>query len=49
MGFVNDRADATTDLVLVAADDPAGGPVARVHLPRRVPDGFHGNWMADPA
>lgn len=49
MGFVNDRAEGSTDLVVVAADDPAGGPVARVHLPRRVPDGFHGNWMPDLA
>jgi carotenoid cleavage dioxygenase-like enzyme len=27
--------DATTD------------PVARVHLPARIPLGFHGNWIAD--
>jgi carotenoid cleavage dioxygenase len=45
LGLVTDRAEATTDLVVLAADDPAGGPVARVHLGRRVPDGFHGNWM----
>jgi carotenoid cleavage dioxygenase len=45
LGFVTDRAEATTDLVVLAADDPAGGPVATVHLGRRVPDGFHGNWM----
>ncbi len=43
------RAEATTDLVVLAADDPAGGPVARVHLGRRVPDGFHGNWMPQSA
>jgi carotenoid cleavage dioxygenase len=35
----------TSDLVIVAADDLTGGPVARVHLPQRVPFGFHGNWM----
>lgn len=49
LGFVSDRAEGTTDLVVLAADDPTGGPVARVHLPQRVPDGFHGNWMPDPA
>ncbi len=40
-----DLAEQTTDLCIVDARDLAGGPVARVHLPRRVPAGFHGNWM----
>ncbi|UDY34715.1 carotenoid oxygenase family protein [Dermatobacter hominis] len=48
LGFVSDRAEGTTDLVVLAADDPATGPIARVHLPQRVPDGFHGNWLPDP-
>jgi 8'-apo-carotenoid 13,14-cleaving dioxygenase len=47
MGLVSDRAAGTTDLVVLAADDVVGGPVARVHLPQRIPDGFHGNWIPD--
>ncbi len=42
--------DATTDrgeLVVVDAADLGAGPIARVHLPRRVPFGFHGNWIGD--
>jgi len=35
----------TSDLVVLAADDLSSGPVARVHLPVRVPFGFHGNWI----
>jgi carotenoid cleavage oxygenase len=34
-----------SDLVVVDARHPAAGPVARVHLPTRVPFGFHGNWL----
>ena len=49
VGFASDRAEATTDLVVLAADDLSAGPVARVHLPRRAPDGFHGNWLPDAA
>jgi carotenoid cleavage dioxygenase-like enzyme len=29
------------------AQDFAGEPVARIHLPVRVPLGFHGSWIAD--
>ncbi len=42
--------DATTDrgeLVVLDAADVTGAPVARVHLPRRVPFGFHGNWIPE--
>ena len=43
--FVHDAADATSDLVVLAADDLTSGPVASVRLPQRVPAGFHGNWV----
>jgi carotenoid cleavage dioxygenase-like enzyme len=36
----------TSDLVILDAQDVAGDPVAIVHVPRRTPFGFHGNWMA---
>ncbi|MCC5951899.1 MAG: carotenoid oxygenase family protein [Acidimicrobiia bacterium] len=35
----------TSDLVVIDARDLAAGPVAAVHLPRRVPFGFHANWF----
>jgi carotenoid cleavage dioxygenase len=45
MGYRYDREADTSDLVLLSAQDVSGDPVAVVHLPRRVPYGFHGNWM----
>jgi len=33
--------------VVLDATDVRRAPVATVHLPRRVPFGFHGNWMPD--
>ena len=35
-----------TDVVILDARDVAHGPVATVHLPQRVPFGFHANWFA---
>jgi carotenoid cleavage dioxygenase len=47
MVYATDMATEQTDLCIIDARDLAAGPVARVHLPRRVPSGFHGNWMPD--
>ena len=49
MGFVHDAGSDRTDLVILDASAPGSEPVARVHLPRRVPFGFHGSWIADAA
>ncbi len=37
------------ELLVLDASDLTAGPVASVRLPRRVPLGFHGAWIADPA
>ena len=41
----NDGSDAS--FVVLDARDLARGPVAEVKLPKRVPYGFHGNWVSD--
>jgi carotenoid cleavage dioxygenase len=43
MGFVYDRSTDRSDLVLL--DGQTMETVATVHLPVRVPHGFHGNWV----
>lgn len=47
IGLVIDMTNETTDLVILNADDFLGEAQAIVHLPHRVPAGFHGNWIAD--
>jgi carotenoid cleavage dioxygenase-like enzyme len=47
MAFVHAPDRGAADLVILAAQDFSGEPVARVHLPARVPLGLHGNWIAD--
>lgn len=42
MGYVHDRTTDRSDLVLLDAETL--DDVAAVHLPGRVPAGFHGNW-----
>ena len=44
MGFVHDAARDASDLVML--DAATLDTVAEVHLPVRVPYGFHGNWVA---
>ena len=47
MGFVYDKARDSSDLVILDATNPAAEPVASIHLPQRVPHGFHGSWIRD--
>ena len=46
MGLVIDTGTDTTDLVILDARDITAPAVATVHLPHRIPPGFHGNWIA---
>ncbi|MCW2558725.1 MAG: 9-cis-epoxycarotenoid dioxygenase [Mycobacterium sp.] len=46
LGYVYDPARDGSDLVILDASDFAGEPVATIHLPQRVPYGFHGNWIS---
>jgi carotenoid cleavage dioxygenase len=46
MAYVHDATTDRADVVIRHAQDLAN-PIATVHLPVRVPFGFHGNWIAD--
>jgi len=43
----HDTVSDTSDLVIFDAAALDADPVAVVHLPVRVPNGFHGNWIPD--
>ena len=45
--YVYDAEADSSDLVVIDASDFAAEPVARIRMPRRVPHGFHGNWIPD--
>jgi carotenoid cleavage dioxygenase len=47
LATVHDRSSGDTDLAVIDARDVGTGPVARVHLPRRLPFGFHASWFVD--
>ena len=42
MAFVT--VEGKSSLVVLDAAKPAADPVARIHIPTRVPNGFHANW-----
>jgi carotenoid cleavage dioxygenase len=49
LSYVYDPAENKSELVILDASNIANDPVARVHLPARVPAGFHGSWIGDAA
>ncbi len=46
IGLVIDAEQEKTELHILNADDFLGEPQAVIHLPHRIPPGFHGNWVA---
>jgi carotenoid cleavage dioxygenase len=48
LSYVYDANTDKSDVVILHAQDFQGEPVATIHLPQRVPFGFHGNWVPDP-
>jgi carotenoid cleavage dioxygenase-like enzyme len=47
MTFVYDANRHASDLVILDGQDFGGKPRAKIQLPRRVPFGFHGDWISD--
>ena len=45
LSVVYDATRDASDLVILDATSFGGPPVATVHLPARVPFGFHGSWV----
>jgi len=47
LAYLYDAPSDGGEVVILHAQDFLGDPVARIHLPQRVPFGFHGNWVPD--
>lgn len=47
LSYVVDQNTNTSELVVVDAATMDDEPVARIHIPARIPAGFHGSWIAD--
>jgi carotenoid cleavage dioxygenase len=47
VSFVYDAAEDRSELVILDAADITSGPVGRVKLPQRVPNGFHACWVPE--
>ena len=47
LSYIYDAATDRSDLIILDGEDFDGAPVATIHLPQRVPYGFHGEWIAD--
>lgn len=49
LAFGYDAGRDGSDLLVLDASSFTAPPVATIRLPQRVPFGFHGNWIPDPA
>jgi carotenoid cleavage dioxygenase-like enzyme len=46
LSYVHNPERNASDLVILAAQDFTGKPIAQIHLPSRIPLGLHGSWIA---
>ena len=46
LSYVRNPDRNASDLVILAAQDFTGNPIAEIHLPSRIPLGLHGSWIA---
>jgi carotenoid cleavage dioxygenase len=49
LSYVHDATSNRSELVVLDASNMAKPALARVVLPQRVPNGFHGSWLSDRA
>ncbi len=47
VSYVHDEANASAELVILDASRLSAPPIASVKIPRRIPYGFHGSWIAN--
>jgi carotenoid cleavage dioxygenase-like enzyme len=47
VAYIHNPERGAADLVILAAQDFTADPIARVHLPARIPLGFHGSWLPE--
>jgi carotenoid cleavage dioxygenase len=47
LAYLHDASTDRSDVVILHAQDFTSAPVATIHLPVRVPFGFHGSWVPD--
>jgi carotenoid cleavage dioxygenase len=47
LSYVHRPEENKGEVVIIDSRDFTSDPVARIHLPVRVPAGFHGNWVPD--
>jgi carotenoid cleavage dioxygenase len=45
LSLVYNQETDKSDLIILNAKEPKSGPLATIHLPQRVPYGFHGEWV----
>jgi carotenoid cleavage dioxygenase-like enzyme len=46
VALATDSVDRSSRLLVIPADNPGGGPIASVLLPKPVPAGMHGSWVS---